>query len=48
MADVRPNFHFPEKLHNDFKKVCCLKNVSMQQIIIKLVKKWVGKEQGKF
>ena len=48
MSEVRPNFHIKSDLHDRFKKKCFLNDLSMQAVIVMLIKKWVGKEQGKF
>ena len=40
---VRPNFKIPIDLHTKFKKTCALCEVSMQDVIIFLIKRWVKK-----
>ena len=45
---IRPNFKLPYDLHDRFKKKCFLNDLSMQAVIVMLIKRWVGKEQGKF
>lgn len=40
---VRPNFKIEQNLHDRFKKTCVLKNLTMQDVILTLIKKWVEK-----
>ena len=40
---IRPNFKLPDTLHDRFKKACVLKNVTMQDVVLTLIKKWVEK-----
>ena len=39
----RPNWKIPDKLHDRFKKTCVLKNLTMQDVILTLIKRWVEK-----
>ena len=39
----RPNFKIPDTLHDRFKKTCVLKNVTMQDVVLTLIKKWVDR-----
>ena len=41
---IRPNFHLPLVLHNKFKKKCVLLDMSMQECIIYLIRKFVEKD----
>lgn len=45
MDYIRPNFKIKSELHTKFKKTCALCEVSMQEIITLLIKKWVEKNE---
>ena len=43
MLKIRPNFKIPIDLHTKFKKTCALCEMSMQEMIILLIKRFVEK-----